>query len=144
MNSAPATSEAGESAWRTAQQWLSDYADAVDTADLTSLGRLCEGVAVHAPTGAQASGADVAVIYAPLVLAPDPDGRRRTKHHITNLSVRSDGADRARARAYYLLVKQVNGQPTIAASGRYETLLASSGQGWQVTEHRVVRDLIQA
>lgn len=144
MNTAPATPEAVESAWRAAQQWLSDYADAVDTADLTSLGRLCEGVTVHAPTGAQASGADVAVIYAPLVLTPDPDGRRRTKHHVTNVSVRSDDAGRARARAYYLLVKEVDGRPAIAASGRYETLLAPSEQGWRVTDHRVVRDLIQA
>lgn len=130
-----------EAARHVAATWLADYADAVDTADLEGLGQLCAGVTVHAPTGAEGTGEEVAAIYAPLVLAPDGDGRRRTKHHITNVSLRFPDEGSAVVRAYYLLVKEVDGQPGIAGSGRYETHLVVAGAAWHVREHRVTRDL---
>jgi len=133
--------QAGEAAREVALEWLAHYADAVDTADLPALSRLCAKVTVHAPTGARATGTEVADIYARLVLAPEADGRRRTKHHITNVSVQLGDDGTALVRSYYLLVKDVQGQPAVAASGRYDTLLVRTRAGWHVIEHRVTRDL---
>lgn len=123
-----------------AQDWLAAYADAVDTADVDALARLCADVTVRGPTGAQASGEGVAILYRPLVLPPGADGRRRTKHHITNVSVHVDDHS-AVARAYYLLVKNADGTIRVDTSGRYETALALTESGWKVSEHLVTRDL---
>lgn len=130
-----------EAASHVAATWLADYADAVDTADLEGLRQLCAGVTVHAPTGAEGTGEEVAAIYAPMVLPPDRDGRRRTKHHITNMSLRHTDERSAVVRAYYFLIREVDGQPGIASSGRYETHLVRAGGVWHVREHRVTRDL---
>lgn len=75
MSAASGPPQGDRSAWHAAQQWLNDDAEAVDTADLGALGRLCTGVTVHAPTGMRANGPDVAALSEPLVLAPDPIGR---------------------------------------------------------------------
>lgn len=131
--------EAAEVARSVALDWLARYADAVDTADLLALSRLCATVTVHAPTGAVATGSAVADIYAPIVVVPQRDGRRRTKHHITNVPVQPGDDGTALVRAYYLLVKDVDGQPGIAASGRYETLVVQKEATWSVVEHRVTR-----
>lgn len=141
MSDPGATADNREAARHVAATWLADYADEVDTADLEGLRQLCAGVTVHAPTGVEGTGEEVAAIYAPLVLAPYGDGWRRTKHHITNVSLRLTDDWSAVVRAYYLLVKEVDGQPGIAGSGRYEKRLVGAGAAWHVREHRVTRDL---
>ena len=123
------------------ERWLADYADAVDAADLLALARLCAGVTVAAPSGAQATGDEVADLYAPLVVSPSPQGQRHTKHHITNVSVHDVGEAGATARSYYLLLKERDGAPTLEATGRYETTLMLGEGGWAVTKHVVVRDM---
>ncbi len=91
--------------------------------------------------GSTASGDEVANLYRPLVVAPHADGRRRTQHHITNVSVDVDDDLSAVCRASYLLVKQVEGTLTVEASGRYGTRLSMGPSGWAVHEHRVIRDM---
>lgn len=72
------------------------------------------------------------------------DGRRHTKHHITNLSVRMVDGRSALACSYYLLAKDVEGRLSVEASGRYDTWLALTWGQWGVRAHRFSRDLTRA
>ncbi len=123
------------------RSWLAAYADAVDSADLAALSRVCADVTVRAPTGVEARGPAVADLYAPLVTGPAEDGSRRSLHHVTNLSVTLLGRYVAVARSYYLKLEGSGGPPALTASGRYETRLSRVAGQWSVTDHDVTRDM---
>ena len=90
--------------WVGAHEAICAYLDAVDGADLDRLVDLLEHATVVLPSGRITGGRAVREAYGPLLSRPGADGRRRTKHHLTNVVVSGPDEDGLlTAEAYYFV-----------------------------------------
>lgn len=148
MTGSPATGPATEGAgsvtarWVAVQQLLARYLDAVDGADLDAVADLLAGATVRTPAGELRGGSAIREAYARIQPAPLPDGRRRTKHHLTNLVVSEPDEDGVVvAEASYLVLVPGDDGPRVQKSGRFRDLVRWDGTSWTIREHVVIPDL---
>lgn len=129
------------STWLGAHRALCDYLDAVDGADLDRLAALLENATVILPVGTITGGAAIREAYQRIQPTPDEDGRRRTKHHLTNLTVDEPGEDGSViADAYYLVLEATADGPRVQKTGRFRDRLEHTDGRWVIREHRVLPD----
>lgn len=127
--------------WRGVHAALCDYLDAVDSADFARLEDLLEQATVILPTGTITGGAAIREAYQRIQPAPDKEGRRQTKHHLTNLVVSGPQKDGAvLADAYYFVLEPAPDGPRVQKTGRFHDRLERADQGWRIREHRVIPD----
>lgn len=120
---------------------LARYFDACDRADIDAIMTILSGATLS--VGALETDDPVAIrhAYESRQPAPTPDGRRRTKHHVTNLVVEpAEGPAQVAASAYYFRLEPRESGPTVAASGRIEQVLMRDGHQWRVRRHTIVSD----
>jgi hypothetical protein len=80
-------------------------------------------------------------MYATRQAPPLEDGRRVTKHHVTNLIVEGPDADGVyEATVYYFRLQPGDAGPYVAASGRLREVVRRAGERWQVLGHSIVSD----
>lgn len=125
------------------RELLCRYFDAVDSADLEEILAILSTATVRLGDREVSGVDDLAAAYAPHLVAPGVDGRRRTAHHLTNFRLVPDSTDPtlSRVSASYLRLEPGRECPVVVASGRIEQVLEAGPHGWQVLEHRVVADL---
>lgn len=129
------------STWLGVQQALCGYLDAVDGADFDRLAELLADSTVILPVGTVTGGSEISEAYRRVQPAPLEDGRRRTKHHLTNLTVAAPGPDGAVvADAYYLVLEATPDGPRVQKTGRFRDVLEPVDGRWVIREHRVVPD----
>ncbi|WP_134773072.1 nuclear transport factor 2 family protein [Ornithinimicrobium flavum] len=102
-----------------------------------------EHATVVLPTARLTGGRAVREAYAPLLRQPGPDGRRHTKHHLTNVVVSGPDADGlVTLEAYYLVLEAGEDGPRTTKSGRFRDLLEPGESGsWRIREHHGLPDL---
>ena len=120
---------------------IADYAERIDTGDLTGLAALFADATYRSAQGGLYRGADaVREVLERLVILYD--GVPRTKHMTTNLVIELAG-DTAAARSYFTVLQAVDGlslQPIVA--GRYHDAFARVGGAWRFTDRLIFMDLI--
>lgn len=127
--------------WLGVNQALCDYLDGVDSADFDRLEDLLEHATVVLPTGEITGGAAIRETYQRIQPVPDEDGRRRTKHHLTNLVVSEPEEDGSVvADAYYLVLEVAPDGPRVQKTGRFRDRLERQDNGWAIREHRIIPD----
>ena len=119
------------------------YAERLDEGDLEGVANLFAGGVYRSDRGGEYHGADAVLrmLRETVILH---DGKPRTKHVITNLTVEVDeGRGEAGARSYYTVFQaapDVALQPVIA--GRYRDAFAREAGGWRFTERFIHVDLV--
>jgi hypothetical protein len=120
---------------------LARYFDACDRADIDEVMTILDGATVRVGTLETADPAAIRHAYESRQPAPMSDGRRRTKHHVTNLVVGpDDDPTQVAASAYYFRLEPSESGPVVAASGRIEQLLVRDAHRWRVRRHTIVSD----
>lgn len=117
------------------------YFDACDRRDIDTIMRMMEGAAVEAGGNETHDAADIRAMYEARQPAPLEDGRRVTKHHVTNLIV--DGPDQEgvyAVSAYYFRLQANHAGPYVAASGRLRQAVKPDGAQWRVLRHAIISD----
>lgn len=138
---APAGADAA-ARWCEVNALLTAYLAAVDGADLDRVAELLGRATVRMPAGVLEGGAAVREAYSRVQPEPHPDGRRRTKHHLTNLVVSEPEADGSVvADAYYLVLEEGPDGPRVAKSGRFRDRFEQVSGRWAIREHHVIADL---
>lgn len=115
------------------------YHDACDRADFDAVLDQLAGATVRFGGLETDDAAVVRRAYETAQPAPHPDGRRRTKHHLTNLILTADG-DAIVASAYYLRLGAGSDGRELLTSGRLEQVLIRDGAAWRVCRHTVTTD----
>lgn len=125
-------------------QHFARYFDAVDSADFDTVLGILAGATVRAGALETADPAVIREAYASKHAAPDADGRRPTKNHVTNLIV--DGPDDSgtwRAAVYYFRLEPRRGDADaigVGTSGRIRQTLTRLGDSWRVHSHEIITD----
>ena len=127
--------------WFEVHDVLVGYLAAVDGGDFDHVAEVLARARVITPDGGETDGAGVRAMYERLQPVPAEDGRRRTKHHLSNLRVSEPGPDGAVvAEAYYFVLVASDGGPSVTKSGRYREVLRRHDTGWAIHEHRIIND----
>lgn len=117
------------------------YFDACDRKDLDAVMAFLAGAIVAAGPSEASDPAVIRSIYEERQPAPLDDGRRVTKHHVTNVLCDGPDADGAYlASAYYFRLQANSDGPYVATSGRLTQTLAPEGQRWRVLRHVITTD----
>jgi hypothetical protein len=117
------------------------YFDACDRADIDAVMGIMQGAVVSAGDVETSDATAVRAMYESRQPPPLADGRRVTKHHVTNILV--DGPDDSgayEASAYYFRLQADAGGPHVAASGRLHQVLIPDIAGWRVLRHSIISD----
>ena len=120
---------------------FADYCDAVDRAELDAVMRILDGATLSVAGNELSDPAAIRRAYQARQQAPGPDGRLRTKHHVTNLRVTGPGADGTleAAVSYFRLEPGADG-PVVTTSGRLRQVVLRDGEVWRVRRHEIVAD----
>lgn len=117
------------------------YFDACDRCDIDAVMEIMAGATVGAGEGAMSDPAAIRAMYESRQPAPSPDGRRATKHHVTNLQVEGPDPDGAySATVYYFRLQPSDAGPVVAASGRLQEVVRPAGDRFDVLRHSIVSD----
>lgn len=117
------------------------YFDACDRCDIDAVMAMMAGASVIAGDTELSDPAAIRQMYEVRQPKPLADGRRVTKHHVTNLIV--DGPDETgafTASAYYFRLEPHSGGPRVATSGRLSQKVVPNGDKWRVRRHRIIND----
>jgi len=124
-------------------QAIADYMDSVDSGDLDRLCSILSSATMVLPTG-EVRDYDPGAIRAGYSAAhpfPGADGRRPTKHNLTNLRVREgERPGHWRADAYYIIVDGSTGEARILRTGRYALELEQRDEDWVFTRFQINHD----
>jgi ketosteroid isomerase-like protein len=120
---------------------LARYFDACDRADIDAVMRILAGATLALGDVETADPVVVRRAYESRQPAPAADGRRSTKHHVTNLVV-EPGAEAGEvvASAYYFRLEPGPDGARVAASGRIRQVLLRDHDAWRVRRHTVISD----
>lgn len=117
------------------------YFDACDRCDIDEVMRIMAGATVGVGESALSDPAVIREMYASRQAPPLADGRRVTKHHITNLIVEGPDADGVyEAVVYYFRLQPGDSGPYVAASGRLRETVRRDGDRFAVLGHSIVSD----
>lgn len=122
-------------------QHFARYFDACDRCDIDAVMQIMDGATVGVGESAMSDPVAIREMYATRQVPPLPDGRRVTKHHVTNLLVDGPDADGVyEATVYYFRLQPSDSGPVVAASGRLREAVRRDGERWQVLGHSIVSD----
>jgi len=120
---------------------FADYCDAVDRADLDAVMGILDGATLSAGGKELSDPAAIRGAYEARQQSSGPDGRFRTKHHVTNLRVTGPNADGTLdAAASYFRLEPGEDGPVVTTSGRLRQVVIREGEGWRVRRHEIVTD----
>ena len=124
-------------------QHFARYFDACDRCDIDAVVEIMAGATIGVGDTALSDPAAIREMYSSRQAAPLADGRRLTKHHVTNLLVESleplEGGELS-ATVYYFRLQPGESGPYVAASGRLNEVVAREGDRWRVIRHSIVSD----
>lgn len=125
-------------------QHFARYFDAVDSAEFDAVLAILAGATVVAGTLETTDPAVIREAYASTHAAPDGDGRRPAKNHVTNLIVDGpDGSGVWSATVYYFRLEPKRRDSEaigVVTSGRIRQTLSRVGGSWRVHRHEIVTD----
>jgi 3-phenylpropionate/cinnamic acid dioxygenase small subunit len=136
-------SEGGSAARQTIEGLIFAYAERLDEGDLEGVANLFVAGVYRSDRGGEYRGAEAVLrmLRETVVLY---DGKPRTKHVITNVTIEvDDERGVARARSYYTVFQataQLALQPVIA--GRYRDEFARDAGEWRFSERFIHVDLV--
>jgi hypothetical protein len=127
------------------QNLVYSYCHRIDRGDFQGVGELLAHADVLVPAGtAPVRGAQaVHDMYASFTRRYPDDGTPKTAHVTSNLIIEAEGAERARARSYFMVHQATEAlalQPIIG--GRYFDRFARVGGQWRFSERRIEIDLV--
>jgi len=127
--------------WVEVHALLAAYLTAVDAGDFDRVADLLGEAVVVSPAGTVSGRTAIRRAYAQIQPVPHEDGRRRTKHHLTNLLVSGEQEDGTLvAEAYYFVLEAGVDGPRLLRSGRFREVLQRRDGRWSIREHRVLAD----
>lgn len=125
-------------------QHFARYFDACDRCDIDAVMEIMAGATIGVGDTALSDPDTIRAMYTSRQAAPLADGRRLTKHHVTNLLVETvdgDGDGPAlSATVYYFRLQPGESGPQVAASGRLNEVVVRDGDRWRVIRHSIVSD----
>ncbi len=122
-------------------QHFARYFDACDRCDIDAVMQMMDGATIGVGESALSDPVVIREMYASRQEPPLEDGRRVTKHHVTNLLVDGPDADGVyEATVYYFRLQPGDSGPYVAASGRLREVIRRDGDRWQVLGHSIVSD----
>ena len=117
------------------------YFDACDRCDIDDVMRIMQGATVGVGEAALTDAAAIRAMYESRQPEPLADGRRVTKHHVTNLTVEGPDAEGVySATVYYFRLQPSESGPYVAASGRLNERVRRVDDRWHVLQHSIVSD----
>jgi hypothetical protein len=117
------------------------YFDACDRCDIDAVMQILAGATVTVGATELSDPATIRDMYVARQPKPLEDGRRVTKHHVTNLLVEGpDNTGAFAASAYYLRLQAGPQGPYVAASGRLHQTVIPVATGWRVHHHHIISD----
>ncbi len=117
------------------------YFDACDGYDIDAVMDILDGAAVTSGGVTTTDPATLRSFYETRQPPPLPDGRRVTKHHVSNLIVDDAASDEVvTARVYYFRLQAGQSGPYVAVSGRIEQDVVYDGSRWRVLRHSIISD----
>lgn len=127
------------------QAHFARYFDACDRADFDAVLEILDGATLVAGPVETDDPVAIRQAYASSHPAPDPDGRRLSKNHLTTLIVEGPDSDGVwTASAHYFRLEPGSDGPRVTRSGRLAQRLRRSagpgGERWQVLRHQVISD----
>ena len=138
----PAPDFADAEALAAITQLIAEYQDAVDCGDSERIVAVLAHATIIGPTGKTIEGADAIRGMYTGANKPGDDGRRKTKHYLTNVRVHPVDADGVHeVDSYYLMFVPGEGGPSIRTSGRYHHRVARRDGRWVVLLHQIIHDL---
>jgi len=121
-------------------QHFARYFDACDRCDIDAVVEIMAGATIGVGDTALSDPVAIREMYSSRQAAPLADGRRLTKHHVTNLLVEPLEGDEISATVYYFRLQPGESGPYVAASGRLNEVVAREGDRWRVIRHSIVSD----
>jgi len=127
-------------------QHFARYFDACDRCDIDAVVEIMAGATIGVGDTALSDPVAIREMYSSRQAAPLADGRRLTKHHVTNMLVEPldpreplEGGEIS-ATVYYFRLQPGESGPYVAASGRLNEVVAREGDRWRVIRHSIVSD----
>ena len=121
-------------------QHFARYFDACDRCDIDAVVDIMAGATIGVGDTALSDPAAIREMYSSRQAAPLDDGRRLTKHHVTNLLVEPLEGGELSATVYYFRLQPGESGPYVAASGRLNEVVVRDGDRWRVIRHSIVSD----
>ena len=121
-------------------QHFARYFDACDRCDIDAVVDIMAGATIGVGDTALSDPAAIRAMYSSRQAPPLADGRRLTKHHVTNLLVEPLGGGEISATVYYFRLQPGESGPYVAASGRLNEVVVREGDRWRVIRHSIVSD----
>jgi len=131
------------------EETLYRYAEAIDTADIETVGQIFAAGALIHDDGTETRGPKAIFdLYSNLIIFYDADGNEvpyarractpRTKHVTTNLIIEFDvELNVANARSYFTVYQTINDNNVIIAGGRYADRFEYDPYGWHLIERKI-------
>jgi hypothetical protein len=121
-----------------------EYAERIDSGDLAGVADLLAGAGFGAATGPLLRGRDKILALYKATVRLYEDGTPRTKHLVSNLSVKVEPtSEKASTRSYFTVLQQVPDGPLgPIVSGRYRDQFVNHDGIWRFSERRIATDLI--
>lgn len=131
----------GTDTWVEVHHILSRYLVAVDSGDFDHVADVLAQATISSPGGTISGWQEIRQFYEEHQPVPHPDGRRRTKHYLTNLTVTApDTLGEVLAEAYYFVLEAGPDGPRVIKSGRFREQLTRTSAGWSIREHQILPD----
>ena len=120
------------------------YAELIDSGDFEGVARLFAAATFRSARGPVRRGTDELLAVLRRLVIVYEDGRPRTRHLVTNLSIEVDeSAGTATARSYFTVLQATQRLPLqIVVAGRYEDRFLRVDRDWQFSDRLVHMDLM--
>lgn len=124
-------------------QLIAEYMDCVDSHNFDRLEELFTGAVLVTPSGDEITDTSgLRAGYSKAHPGPRDDGKRPTKHNLTNLRVRAGALpNHFAADAYYLIVDGSTGEAKILRTGRYKVEAELRDGEWLLRRLQVIHDI---
>lgn len=128
------------------------YCEAIDNADLETLGNIFAAGALVSQDGTETRGPKaIHDLFAEMIIFYDEAGNEvpyaskactpRTRHVTTNVVMDIDnGVEVANVRSYFTVYQTINSENVIIAGGRYHDRFERDPYGWHLIERRILID----
>lgn len=128
------------------------YCEAIDNADLETLGNIFAAGALINQDGTETRGPKaITELFSSMIIFYDENGNEvpyanqacspRTRHVTTNIIMEFDNnVEIAKTRSYFTVYQTINADNVIIAGGRYHDRFERDPYGWHLIERRILID----
>lgn len=128
------------------------YCEAIDSADLDTLGNIFAAGALVSQDGTETRGPKaIHDLFAGMIIFYDKNGKEvpyaskactpLTRHVTTNIIMEIDNdVELAKVRSYFTVYQTINSANVIIAGGRYHDRFERDPYGWHLIERRILID----